>query len=139
MSESQQESRPNLRKTRVGVVVSNKMNKTLVVEHIARVPHPKFKKIIKRSKKYYVHDENGAAAIGDKGRIVETTRDFSRELGSLVGGRLRLPVPSMIIEQIFGDGATVILDGQRVTSARLQEAGFRFRHPDLREALASIL
>jgi hypothetical protein len=65
--------------------------------------------------------------------------DFTRHLGALVGGRLRLPVPSMVIEQIFGDGATVILDGQRVLSPRLQDAGYRFRHPDLREALASIL
>jgi small subunit ribosomal protein S17 len=48
------------------------MNKTIVVEHIARVPHPAFNKIVKRSKKYYVHDEEGAASIGDKVRIVET-------------------------------------------------------------------
>ncbi|MGB6222794.1 30S ribosomal protein S17 [Haloferula sp.] len=72
MSETEQESRPHLRKTRVGVVVSNKMNKTLVVEHVARVPHPRFNKIVKRSKKYYVHDEKGEAQIGDKVRIVET-------------------------------------------------------------------
>ncbi len=72
MSETQQDSRPHLRKTRVGVVVSNKMNKTLVVEHVARVPHPQFNKIVKRSKKYYVHDEKGEAQIGDKVRIVET-------------------------------------------------------------------
>jgi len=63
---------PHLRKTRVGVVVSNKMEKTIVVEHIARVPHPKFNKIVKRSKKYYVHDEKGEAVIGDRVRIVET-------------------------------------------------------------------
>ena len=72
MSESQSESTQNLRKTRVGFVVSNKMDKTLVVEHVARVPHPQFKKIVKKSKKYYVHDENGEAKIGDKVRIVET-------------------------------------------------------------------
>ncbi|MFT4176935.1 MAG: 30S ribosomal protein S17 [Luteolibacter sp.] len=71
MSESQ-DSKPHLRKTRVGVVVSNKMEKTIVVEHVARVPHPKFNKIVKRSKKYYVHDENGSAKIGDRVRIVET-------------------------------------------------------------------
>ncbi|MEM1084491.1 MAG: 30S ribosomal protein S17 [Verrucomicrobiota bacterium] len=72
MSDTQQESRPNLRKSRVGVVVSNKMNKTLVVEHIARVPHPRFNKIVKKSKKYYVHDEKGEAQIGDRVRIIET-------------------------------------------------------------------
>jgi small subunit ribosomal protein S17 len=56
----------------VGFVVSNKMDKTIVVEHVARVPHPRFNKIIKRSKKYYVHDEKGEAKIGDRVRIVET-------------------------------------------------------------------
>jgi NAD dependent epimerase/dehydratase family enzyme len=45
----------------------------------------------------------------------------------------------MVIETIFGDGATVILDGQRVVSKRLEETGFRFRHPELRGALADIL
>ena len=73
MSEQQpQETAAHVRKTRVGVVTSNKMSKTLVVEHVARVPHPKFNKIVKRSKKYYVHDEKGEAQIGDKVRIVET-------------------------------------------------------------------
>ena len=73
MSEQpQEETTVHVRKTRVGVVVSNKMAKTLVVEHVARVPHPRFNKIVKRSKKYYVHDEAGEAQIGDKVRIVET-------------------------------------------------------------------
>lgn len=72
MSETTQETTESNRKTRVGVVVSNKMDKTIVVEHVARVPHPKFNKIVKRSKKYYVHDETGEAAIGDRVRIVET-------------------------------------------------------------------
>lgn len=71
-SETSTDSKPHLRKTRVGVVVSNKMEKTIVVEHIARVPHPRFNKIVKRSKKYYVHDESGQAKIGDRVRIVET-------------------------------------------------------------------
>ncbi|MFZ9936531.1 MAG: 30S ribosomal protein S17 [Luteolibacter sp.] len=72
MSETSQENQAAVRKTRVGVVVSDKMNKTLVVEHVARVPHPRFNKIVKRSKKYYVHDEKGEATIGDRVRIVET-------------------------------------------------------------------
>jgi small subunit ribosomal protein S17 len=72
MSETSQDTPKNNRKTRVGVVVSNKMDKTIVVEHVARVPHPKFNKIVKRSKKYYVHDEKGTAQIGDRVRIVET-------------------------------------------------------------------
>ncbi len=72
MSETTQDTKPHVRKTRVGVVVSDKMEKTIVVEHVARVPHSKFNKIVKRSKKYYVHDEKGEAKIGDRVRIVET-------------------------------------------------------------------
>ena len=64
--------KPGLRKTRVGVVTSTKMDKTIVVEYVARVPHPKFKKIVKKSKKFYAHDENSTAMVGDKVRIVET-------------------------------------------------------------------
>jgi small subunit ribosomal protein S17 len=48
------------------------MDKTIVVEYTNRVPHPRFKKIIKRSKKFYAHDEEGAAAVGDKVSIIET-------------------------------------------------------------------
>ena len=66
------EKKQGLRKQRVGIVVSTRMDKTIVVEFVARVPHPKFKKIIKRSKKFYAHDEKGEAAIGDKVRIEET-------------------------------------------------------------------
>ena len=64
--------KPGLRKTRVGVVTSTKMDKTIVVEYVARVPHPKFKKIVKKSKMFYAHDENSTAKVGDKVRIVET-------------------------------------------------------------------
>lgn len=71
MSEQNTKS-PGLRKTRVGIVVSTSMDKTIVVEYTNRVPHPRFKKIIKRSKKFYAHDENSEAAVGDKVRIIET-------------------------------------------------------------------
>lgn len=71
MSESATK-KEGLHKQRIGIVVSTKMDKTIVVEFIARVPHPKFKKIVKRSKKFYAHDEKGEAAIGDKVRIEET-------------------------------------------------------------------
>ncbi|MGD7652557.1 MAG: 30S ribosomal protein S17 [Verrucomicrobiales bacterium] len=71
MSDSATDTKVHIRKTRVGVVVSDKMEKTLVVEHVARVPHPRFKKIVKRTKKYYVHDDKGEAKIGDRVRIVE--------------------------------------------------------------------
>lgn len=59
-------------KVRVGLVKSTSMDKTIVVEYINRVPHPQFKKIVKRSKKFYAHDENSTAAVGDKVRIRET-------------------------------------------------------------------
>ena len=72
MSDNSTDSQVHLRKTRVGVVISDKMDKTLVVEHVARVTHPRFNKIVKRSKKYYVHDETSQAKVGDRVRIVET-------------------------------------------------------------------
>ena len=62
----------SLRKIRVGVVVSDKMAKTIVVMVERRVPHPKFKKIVKQSTKLYAHDEKEEAQIGDKVSIVET-------------------------------------------------------------------
>ena len=62
----------HVQKTRVGNVISTGMEKTIVVEYTARVPHPRFKKIVKRSKKFYAHDEKGEAAVGDKVRIIET-------------------------------------------------------------------
>ena len=71
MSESETKT-AGLRKTRVGIVISTSMDKTIVVEYTNRVPHPRFKKIIKRSKKFYAHDENGDAAVGDKVSIIET-------------------------------------------------------------------
>lgn len=62
----------NLRKTRVGEVVSNAMDKTIVVKTITRVPHPKFGKIIKHVKKFHVHDEKNEAKVGDRVSIMET-------------------------------------------------------------------
>ena len=61
-----------LRKTRVGQVVSAKMDKTIVVEVERRVPHPRFKKIVRRTSKFHAHDEKEEAKIGDKVRIMET-------------------------------------------------------------------
>jgi small subunit ribosomal protein S17 len=61
-----------VRKSRVGVVVSDKMNKTIVVEVERRVPHPRFKKIIRKTSRFYAHDEAEQAKIGDKVLIVES-------------------------------------------------------------------
>ena len=68
----------HLHKQRVGIVISTNMDKTIVVEYVARVPHPRFKKIIKRTKKFYAHDEKSEAAVGDKVRI-EETRPISKQ------------------------------------------------------------
>ena len=69
--EASQEPKRGLRKERVGVVTSDKMEKTLTVAVVRRVPHPKFRKIIKRTTKLYAHDEKGEAKVGDKVRIAE--------------------------------------------------------------------
>ena len=67
----------NLRKPRVGVVVSDKMDKTIVVAVKDSVQHPLYKKILKRTKKFKAHDENNEAGIGDRVEIMET-RKFSK-------------------------------------------------------------
>lgn len=68
----------NLRKTRVGVVVSNKMDKTIVVAIKDNVQHPLYKKIIKRTVKRKAHDENNVCNIGDKVEVMET-RPLSKD------------------------------------------------------------
>jgi small subunit ribosomal protein S17 len=59
------------RNEKIGQVVSTKMAKTIVVEVSRRVPHPLYKRIISKRKKFYAHDEEGAAKMGDVVRIVE--------------------------------------------------------------------
>ena len=67
-----------LRKTRVGVVVSDKMEKTIVVEIRTRVKHPLYGKIMNRTEKFKAHDENNECGIGDTVRIMET-RPLSKD------------------------------------------------------------
>ena len=67
----------NLRKERVGQVTSINMQKTAVIKTVTRVPHPKLGKIVKQIKKFYVHDEENQAHVGDTVRISET-RPLSR-------------------------------------------------------------
>ncbi|AOW92079.1 30S ribosomal protein S17 [Rhodococcus sp. WMMA185] len=62
----------NSRKVRVGYVVSDKMEKTIVVELEDRVKHPLYGKIIRRTSKVKAHDENGVAGIGDRVQLMET-------------------------------------------------------------------
>ena len=68
----------NLRKTRTGHVVSNKMDKTIVVAVEDHVKHPLYKKIVKRTYKLKAHDENNEANIGDTVRVMET-RPLSKD------------------------------------------------------------
>lgn len=62
----------NLRKTRVGQVVSNSMDKTIVVEVSELKRHPIYKKHVKTTKRYKAHDENNECNVGDRVRIMET-------------------------------------------------------------------
>lgn len=68
----------NLRKTRVGKVVSDKMDKTIVVAIEDNVKHPLYKKIVKRTYKLKAHDENNECQIGDRVRVMET-RPLSKD------------------------------------------------------------
>jgi small subunit ribosomal protein S17 len=60
-----------LKNEKVGQVVSTKMRKTIVVEVSRRVPHPIYKRIVAKRKKFYAHDEEGRAGVGDVVRIIE--------------------------------------------------------------------
>ena len=68
----------NLRKTRVGKVISDKMDKTIVVAVIDNVRHPLYNKIVKRTYKLKAHDENNECRIGDTVRVMET-RPLSKD------------------------------------------------------------
>ena len=72
------EVRTTSRKTRVGRVVSDKMDKTIVVAIEDRVAHPLYKKIVKRTYKLKAHDEKNEAGVGDRVRVMET-RPLSKE------------------------------------------------------------
>ncbi|MDI9497553.1 MAG: 30S ribosomal protein S17 [Bacillota bacterium] len=71
-------SERKLRKTRVGEVTSDKMDKTVVVAIVEHVKHPLYRKYIKRTLKLKAHDENNACGIGDRVRVMET-RPLSRD------------------------------------------------------------
>jgi len=61
----------SIKQEKIGDVVSNSMNKTIVVEVTRRVPHPLYKRIITKRKKFYAHDESGQANVGDTVKITE--------------------------------------------------------------------
>jgi small subunit ribosomal protein S17 len=78
MAEMANETERGSRKVRVGTVLSDKMEKTVVVGVTRRVAHPLYGKQVNRTKKYYAHDEAGQARQGDMVRIVET-RPLSKQ------------------------------------------------------------
>ena len=67
----------NLRKERIGVVTSNKMQKSIVVSEVKKVKHPMYGKFVLKTKKYVAHDEKNDCNIGDRVKIMET-RPISR-------------------------------------------------------------
>jgi small subunit ribosomal protein S17 len=67
----------NLRKERIGVVTSNKMQKSIVVSEVKKVKHPMYGKFVLKTKKYVAHDEKNDCNIGDRVKIMET-RPMSR-------------------------------------------------------------
>ena len=68
----------NMRKTQIGKVVSNKMDKTIVVAIEDSVKHPLYNKVVKRTVKFKAHDENNEAGIGDRVKVMET-RPLSKD------------------------------------------------------------
>ena len=77
MSDTAEKTERGNRKTRQGVVLSNAMSKTLVVRVDRRMTHPLYGKVVNRHKKYYAHDENNEAKVGDVVAITET-RPYSK-------------------------------------------------------------
>jgi small subunit ribosomal protein S17 len=69
---TENDTRANPRKIREGIVISDKMNSTLVVAVNERVSHARYAKTVQRTKKLYVHDEKNEAKLGDKVRVQET-------------------------------------------------------------------
>ena len=68
---AEEQFKQGIKNEKVGQVVSTKMQKTIVVEVSRRVPHPLYKRIIGKRKKFYAHDEEGRAKLGDVVRIIE--------------------------------------------------------------------
>lgn len=102
------EQAPHRRNQKVGLVVSDKMQKTIVVEVTRRVSHPMYKRVVKRRKKFYAHDEQQTAKVGDTVRITES-RPLSRlkrwTLTEVVRRAVQVAVePSALDADVVGAG-----------------------------------
>ncbi len=93
--QSEQTEIKRLKKERVGVVVSNRQNKTIIVRIDRKTVHPKYRKTILRSKKFHVHDEKNEAKEGDMVKIIET-----RPLSKLKRWRLLAIVREAISKEV---------------------------------------
>jgi small subunit ribosomal protein S17 len=82
---AEEQKKRSKRKRRQGVVLKDKMDKGVVVRVERRLPHPRYRKVIKRGKKYYVHDENNVAQVGDTVAIVESRPISKLKRWRLVG------------------------------------------------------
>ncbi|GAB4410645.1 MAG: hypothetical protein OHK0021_19990 [Bryobacter sp.] len=91
------------KQTQVGEVVSTKMEKTIVVSVTRRVPHPLYKRIVSQRKRFYAHDEEGKAKVGDMVRIIE-----SRPLSKLKRWKL---------DEILRAAVRITVDGVEVSMA----------------------
>jgi small subunit ribosomal protein S17 len=104
MSDQTQNTRKN---EKVGQVVSTKMAKTIVVEVTRRVSHPFYKRVVTRRKKFYAHDEAGAAKLGDTVRIIES-RPISRlkrwRLGEVLRRAAQVSVEPESLEDLTDGG-----------------------------------
>lgn len=89
---------------KVGEVVSTKMAKTIVVQVTRRVPHPVYKRIISKRKKFYAHDESGQAAMGDVVRIIEC-RPLSKLKRWTLGEVIRKAVQVSVDASLPGEPA----------------------------------
>lgn len=84
MAETTQAQSTGTRSTKIGQVVSTKMNKTIVVQTIMKKSHPLYRRVVAKAKKFYAHDENNTARVGDYVEIEET-----RPLSKLKRWRLK--------------------------------------------------
>ena len=83
-------------------------------------------------------DQSWSGVVNGVGPQPVTMATFARALGMSLGRPSLLPVPGAILMMLLGDGARVVLEGQRVVSERLSKLGFSFGYPDLAEALADV-
>ena len=102
------EKTKGIKNEKVGQVVSAKMQKTIVVEVTRRVPHPLYKRIVTKRKRFYAHDENRTAKVGDVVRIVEC-RPLSRlkrwELGEVVRRAVQVGIEPSALDLLVPEKA----------------------------------